>query len=104
MASAPSTRLLTAVSAPVTSSVFSPRRKDVTGLFQAKLTGTTPTCVLKIQGRVDSNAPWHTIATITEADLVVDSAYKKVDLFPEMRVDLTAIGGTTPVLSAWASE
>lgn len=62
------------------------------GLFQIDIASGTATVVL--QGRLDDNADWDTLATLS-----ADGASQTVRLYPLMRANVTAISGAT--VSAW---
>lgn len=86
-------RLVNAASATgATSAVTYPRVLDRTGIFQAEISSSA---TVKLQGRVDSNAPWVDIVSLTSSDA------KVVALFPSMRVSYTVVSGT---VSAWLMD
>jgi hypothetical protein len=100
----PTRHLLNAVTAPVATPEFAPQRvTEETGVVHLHFTGASFS--IQVQGRSDPTAPWYTIDTQTQASApALDPNGSKaiiVALFPEMRLDLTAITGT---LSAWIVE
>lgn len=60
------------------------------GLWQVEITGTA---TVSISGRIDSTAPWQTLATrsATGSDVI--------PIFPQMIVDVTSY--TSGVVNAW---
>jgi len=81
------------------------RRKDEAGLFVVQLTGGgSNTCTVRLMGRADSNAPMYVVDEITDVELVAGVGAAIVALFPQMRIDVIAVGGTTPSLNCWLVE
>jgi hypothetical protein len=81
---------VTTVSSGAAHSLYS-TRLDEKGLFQVDIVGTSATVAL--QGRAAPGAPWVEVASLTA------SGYAEVDLFPEMRADVSAV--TAATINAW---
>lgn len=74
------------------------RTFDEIGNWQVWLGGTYTggTFTANLYGRSDSGAPWADIATLTELDLNGNAtAAAEVRLFPQMMVDVAALGEAT---------
>jgi len=104
-----SNKLLDAVTSTGPSDiVYLQRARDETGIFHVDFSGSSLNVNVKIQGRPDSTAGWFTITNFVEGDLESTTnggpAAAVVVLYPQMRVNLTLLGGTTPVCSAWLIE
>jgi len=96
-------RLLNGQSVAGQSSIVHPQRNaDETGIFQIRITGGTPDATIRCEGRADENAPWYTIATLNEGDLVGGTAAVAVPLFPQMRANASEV--TSGNANAWLVE
>ncbi len=90
-----------------TSAVLQTRMdNDEDGLLQIHVASAGPVAVIRVQGRITSDAPW--------VDVILDNAgtyevaysgYWLIPIFPEMRLSVTGAGsaGTTTV-NAWIGD
>lgn len=87
-------KILNAVTATGAGAEFTPNRNLKEGFVQVQITGTSATIL--IEGRIDSTAPWATLATINANGITA------VNLLPFMRANVSAINAAT--VNAWLSE
>lgn len=75
------------------------------GRFQIQGGGSITTFTLLCEVRIDPDAPWETLLTITEADANASGQYRNdgLVLWPQHRFTITALTGTSPTIDAWFS-
>lgn len=84
--------------------VLNPQRvKDASGLCQVSMTGT-PDAKLALQGRATDAAPWVTIASWVEGDMIATTMAVLTSVYPQMRVLILELNNTTTTLGAWITE
>lgn len=99
------TKMLAAVTVPTDSAVLhTNRHQDEDGIFHFSFTGTTVTFTVLLQGRPEAGAGWVTLATKTQADTTANVGSATFKVYPQMRLSLTAIAGTTPTFTGWLTE
>lgn len=103
MTFARTTNLFSAATATATSAVVNTqRRQDEYGKVHFHIVDGPTTVVIK--GRVNDDASWAIIETITEldVDLSTDSGYAEIPMWPQMAAEIVAIDGAE--VTVWLME
>ena len=94
MAHARTVQLLDGVTTVSSSTTHNPDRVNGRALAQVKIVSGTATVIC--QGRADANAPWASLAVLTESDMGFnDTAIVDVPCMPHMRMTVANVSGST---------